>query len=103
MLRPHPGGHAPGSVASARERAADHHEPAQDRARRPRRREAARDPAESKCDLPIEHLGAYATSYRYPTSAGRIKAPPDWKLFDVDAAGVDDALAAVAKHLGITI
>ena len=51
----------------------------------------------------IEHLGAYATSYRYPTSTGRITAPPDWTKFETDANRVSDVLTAVATQLGVAL
>lgn len=46
----------------------------------------------------IEHLAAYATSYRYPTASGRIPAPPSQAVFEEDAARVEASLnAAVAR------
>lgn len=40
----------------------------------------------------IEHLSAYATTYRYPTVAGRIAPPPSPTVFDENVAKVDSAL-----------
>jgi len=42
----------------------------------------------------IEHLGAYATSYRYPTPVGRIVSPPTRAVFDENAAKVETVLGA---------
>ena len=45
----------------------------------------------------IEHLGAFATSYRYPTPVGRIAPPPAQTVFEENAAKVQAVLdAAVA-------
>lgn len=42
----------------------------------------------------IEDLGGYATSYRYPSSAGNLKATPDPSAFNAYAANVERALSA---------
>lgn len=45
----------------------------------------------------IEHLGAFATSFRYPTPVGRIVSPPARAVFDENASKVEAALnAAIA-------
>jgi hypothetical protein len=44
----------------------------------------------------IERLAAYATTYRYPTATGRIKASPDKAELDADIANVQRALDAAA-------
>ena len=51
----------------------------------------------------IEHLAAYATAYRYPTSAGRIVQPPTGKAFDDDAAKVEAALHEAASRFGVDL
>jgi HEPN domain-containing protein len=52
----------------------------------------------------IEHLGAFATSFRYPTPVGRIVSPPTRAAFDENAAKVDAvlkrAIAAFKVDLG---
>jgi HEPN domain-containing protein len=48
----------------------------------------------------IEHLTAYATAYRYPTSAGRIVQPPKGQAFADDAAKVELALRDAASRFG---
>lgn len=40
----------------------------------------------------VEQLSAYATSYRYPTAAGRILAPPSLETFNENCAKVESAL-----------
>jgi HEPN domain-containing protein len=51
----------------------------------------------------VEHLGAYATSYRYPTSAGRVKEPPAREAFAADEAAVAAALRSVAAAFGVPL
>ena len=50
----------------------------------------------------IEHLAAFATSYRYPSPVGRIKAPSADE-FARTAKLVETALLAAAKHLSVTL
>lgn len=40
----------------------------------------------------IQDLGAFATSYRYPSSSGNMKPPPDRSDFDRHAANVEIAI-----------
>ena len=42
----------------------------------------------------IEHLGAFATSYRYPTASGRIPSPPQPADFNEIVRKVEEALTA---------
>ena len=51
----------------------------------------------------VEHLGAYATSYRYPTSAGRVRNPPSAEELAANVATVERVLRAVAHHLGVNL
>lgn len=49
----------------------------------------------------IEHLGAYATAYRYPTPVGRIKAGP--AEIDLEIDRVDAALQEAAERFGVDL
>lgn len=51
----------------------------------------------------IEHLGAYATSYRYPTSTGRVRTPPSTDELAANIATVERVLRTAANHLGVTL
>jgi len=51
----------------------------------------------------IEHLGAYATAYRYPTPAGRVVDPPGAAEFDKFAAAVDAALRAAVTAFAVDL
>ena len=51
----------------------------------------------------IEHLGAYATSYRYPTSTGRIRTPPSPAELTAHTTKVEEILRTVALQLGVTL
>ena len=51
----------------------------------------------------IEHLAAYATSYRYPTPGGRIKNPPTVQEFEAAADKVEAALSDAATRLGVDL
>ena len=51
----------------------------------------------------IEHLAAFATSYRYPTPAGRIVLAPGRAAFDAEASKVETALDATARMLGVAL
>ena len=51
----------------------------------------------------VEHLGAYATSYRYPTSTGRIRDMPSRQVFDDSAVTVDEVLRQVASALRVEL
>jgi HEPN domain-containing protein len=44
----------------------------------------------------VEHLSAYATTYRYPTSVGRVIAPPPPEAFTRDVKAVGNALEDAA-------
>jgi HEPN domain-containing protein len=49
----------------------------------------------------IESLGAWATSFRYPTSGGRILAAPTAAEFEKHAIAVEAALASAASAFGV--
>ena len=49
----------------------------------------------------VEHLGAYATTFRYPTAEGRIKSPPSEKELAADLTAVEAALSEIASRLGV--
>lgn len=51
----------------------------------------------------IEDLGGYATSYRYPSSAGKIKATPDPSAFNAYAANVERALSAAVTAFQVDL
>ena len=51
----------------------------------------------------IEELAAFATAYRYPTSAGRIPAAPSGEDLDVLAKKVEAVLSAAAARLGVDL
>jgi hypothetical protein len=51
----------------------------------------------------IEDLAAFATTYRYPTEVGRIKAHPTAEQFSEYATRVEEALNAAAKAFGVDL
>lgn len=51
----------------------------------------------------IEYLTAYATSYRYPSSVGRIEAAPDAPRLESAIAQVEHALAEAAARFGVDL
>jgi hypothetical protein len=51
----------------------------------------------------IEHLAAYATTYRYATTSGNIKPSPDDNTLKADMAGVSAALSAAAAAFGVDL
>lgn len=51
----------------------------------------------------IEHLGAYATSYRYPTPVGRIPPPPSQGVFNENAAKVEAAMSAAIARFRVDL
>ena len=51
----------------------------------------------------IEHLAAYATTYRYATTSGNIKPSPDDKTLKADMASVNAALSAAATAFGVDL
>jgi len=51
----------------------------------------------------IEHLAAYATTYRYATTSGNIKPSPDDNTLKADMASVDAALSAAATAFGVDL
>jgi HEPN domain-containing protein len=51
----------------------------------------------------IEHLGAYATAYRYPTPAGRVIAPPSAADLGKFVTNVDDALQAAVMAVAVDL
>ena len=51
----------------------------------------------------IQDLTDYATSYRYPSPKGRIKAPPSKAAFEQDAGAVQAALQEAARRFGVDL
>jgi HEPN domain-containing protein len=51
----------------------------------------------------MEHLAAYATAYRYPTAAGRIKQTPPSSDFTIDLQKVEAALLRAAAQFGVDL
>ena len=51
----------------------------------------------------IEHLSAYATTYRYATSSGKIKPPPEDATLEADMASVHAVLSATASAFGVDL
>lgn len=51
----------------------------------------------------IEHLGAYATSFRYPTPGGRIVAAPRQADLEKYMADVEQALVAAVEGFDVDI
>ena len=51
----------------------------------------------------VQDLTDYATSYRYPSPKGRIKAPPTREAFDREADAVRAALEAAARSYGVDL
>nr|MBK7069863.1 HEPN domain-containing protein [Deltaproteobacteria bacterium] len=51
----------------------------------------------------IEHLAAYATSYRYPTSSGRVQQSPTREAMDLTASQVGHALSEAASRFDVDL
>jgi HEPN domain-containing protein len=51
----------------------------------------------------IEHLAAYATTYRYPTSVGRIKPSRSAQDINADLSKVRQALDEAARCFGVAL
>ncbi|MCE9584413.1 MAG: HEPN domain-containing protein [Planctomycetes bacterium] len=51
----------------------------------------------------VEHLGAYATSYRYPTSVGRTQPPPTASEIDETLNKVERALSAAVTGFKVDL
>jgi HEPN domain-containing protein len=51
----------------------------------------------------IQDLTDYATSYRYPSPKGRIKAPPSRAAFEQEAGAVQAALQEAARRFGVDL
>ena len=51
----------------------------------------------------VEHLAAYATTFRYPTPGGRIKAPPPQVEVSADAKKVEDLLSDAAARFKVEL
>jgi HEPN domain-containing protein len=49
----------------------------------------------------IEKLAAYATTYRYPTATGRIKASPSETALKVEISNVQQAIDLAAQRFGV--
>lgn len=51
----------------------------------------------------LEELEAYATSFRYPTAAGRIPPAPSQEVFERYAKSVGATLEEAARRLGVEL
>lgn len=51
----------------------------------------------------LEELEAYATSFRYPTAAGRIALAPSPEVFERYAAQTEEALREAVERLGVEL
>jgi HEPN domain-containing protein len=51
----------------------------------------------------IEHLAAFATAYRYPSPAGKIKATPPASDLTKYVANVEAALTEATKRFGVAL
>jgi HEPN domain-containing protein len=51
----------------------------------------------------VEHLAAYATSYRYPTSVGRIQQAPPPASLTTAMANVEAAMNQAAARFGVDL
>ncbi len=51
----------------------------------------------------MEHLAAYATTYRYATTSGNIKPSPNDETLQADIAKVAAALSATATAFGVDL
>lgn len=51
----------------------------------------------------IEHLAAFATTYRYPTPAGRVKPPPSATELATYIADVESALIEAVTRFGVDL
>ena len=51
----------------------------------------------------VEHLAAYATAYRYPTSSARIKPAPPAQQIESDATAVEALLHEAASRFGVDL
>jgi HEPN domain-containing protein len=49
----------------------------------------------------LQHLSAYATSYRYTTPTGRIPAEPPTSDVETTAANIESVLLEVARRFGV--
>jgi HEPN domain-containing protein len=51
----------------------------------------------------VEHLGTFATAFRYPSPEGRIKAAPPREDIEREAAKVEALVRALAERLGVDL
>ncbi|HKY34454.1 MAG TPA: HEPN domain-containing protein [Polyangiaceae bacterium] len=51
----------------------------------------------------IEHLAAYATTFRYATPSGNIKPAPDDATLEADMVSISAALSAAASAFGVEL
>jgi hypothetical protein len=51
----------------------------------------------------VEHLGTFATTFRYPSPEGRIKAAPPREDIEREAAKIETLIRAVAERLGVDL
>ncbi len=51
----------------------------------------------------VEHLAAYATTYRYAGPTGNIKPAPDEPALEANIASVEASLLAAAKAFGVDL
>lgn len=51
----------------------------------------------------VEHLGIFATAFRYPSPEGRIKAAPPREELEREAAKVEALIRRAAERLGVDL
>ena len=51
----------------------------------------------------IQHLAAFATTFRYPSPTGKIKPPPSGAQVEADIAKVKEALSQSTAHFGVDL
>jgi HEPN domain-containing protein len=51
----------------------------------------------------VEHLGTFATAYRYPSPEGRIKAQPPREDIEREATKVESAIRTISQRLGVDL
>jgi hypothetical protein len=51
----------------------------------------------------VEHLGTFATAFRYPSPEGRIKAAPPRGDIEREAAKIEALIHAAAERLGVDL
>jgi HEPN domain-containing protein len=51
----------------------------------------------------VEHLGTFATAFRYPSPEGRIKVAPPREDIEREAAKIEALIRTVAERLGVDL